>query len=555
VFHIKKDPKDLLGNSFNQQIESYLHMKRATLRHNLNNIPHRFKPNKDYYLIRKWFIDNDIIIKQTDKNLGIAIISTLDYHQHVMDLLSNTQIYSTVTDINFIDAIIMTYSRLLDYIRSTRHLSRQEKDFLWEPLFNEIILPQFHIIPKIHKTPWIGRPIVSNLNWLTRNLAIYLNNYLEKYAQGIPTTLKDSKELIQMLDGKKVCSNTNFFSLDAIAMYTNIPLVRTFKAMRNAGNQSFPEHIIIGLEYCCTNNLFQYNDKVYKQLDGIPMGINFAVSFANISVFLIIESSRLLLPFRKHIIFWGRYIDDCNGLWNGSETQFKDFFTTMNSIDSSIQWTIGEFGKRVVYLDLYAQITDNIINFELYQKPQNKYLYLPFTSFHTLATKKGWIKGELIRICRNNSSNSTFIKNTYLFAERLKKRGYPEHFFIPIFRNFSYSSRKELLVMDKQSYENVLFSEMDKFFRKLMRTHHQDAVKKYGIRIEKEETKRLVFSTTFNSSVKHLKLKRTLNPVPSFNTYKKIEETQVTIALRIQNKLGSIFTHKLHNEKIKSLLG
>ena len=538
-------------------LQAYLDIAKMKIREGFPKLQtRRLFRNNDKQTLLEWFKNNNVVVKQTDKNLGIAIIPISVYHSKVMELLNDTQTYQRIDTLDS-NTLVEDYKTFLnDNIIKKIRYSSQEFHFLIYYCKNKFQLPQFHIIPKIHKKPWIGRPIVSNVNYITRHLAIWINVFLEKITKTIPTTLKDSKQLIQLLDGKQVRATTNFFSLDAISMYTNIPLQRTFAAMRRLPDH-YPEYIIRGLEFCCKNNYFSYMDETYKQLDGLPMGINFAVAFANISVFILIETSPRLLKYRDNIIFWGRYIDDCNGLWDGTREDFNCFWETMNSIDESIQWTIGEFGKRVVYLDLYAIIDDsNTISFELYQKKLNKYLYLPFHSTHSLATKKGWIKGELIRLCRNNSKQETFQKCVHLFFNRLRERRYPYDFIIEIYEQFSFKTRNNLLRMEENEFDTIPSTTMERFFQIKMKTFHKEASEKFGIKEVTRQTltQPLNFITDYNSQIKLLGLKRILDPLPAFELYKPYPESEVRIGYRIQNTLGSIFSHKKHNEKIKTYL-
>ncbi|KLO03911.1 hypothetical protein SCHPADRAFT_804541, partial [Schizopora paradoxa] len=55
----------------------------------------------------------------------------------------------------------------------------------------------------------------------------------------------------------------------------------------------------------------------------------------------------------------------------------------------------------------------------------NTYPYLPWSSFHTKAMKKGFIKGEAIRYARLSSRKRDYNKMISQFILRLQRRGYP----------------------------------------------------------------------------------------------------------------------------------
>ena len=75
------------------------------------------------------------------------------------------------------------------------------------------------------------------------------------------------------------------------------------------------------------------------------------------------------------------------------------------------------------------------------QKPLNKYLYIPFESFHPASSKRAFIKGELMRYARNSSTQQAFVDTRELFWKRLRLRGYPFKFLLPLFRGVKYSNR------------------------------------------------------------------------------------------------------------------
>ena len=57
--------------------------------------------------------------------------------------------------------------------------------------------------------------------------------------------------------------------------------------------------------------------------------------------------------------------------------------------------------------------------------PTKAFQYTYFSSCHLPAVKKGFIKGEAIRLLRTNSSKTTFEENIKHFKRRLRVRGYP----------------------------------------------------------------------------------------------------------------------------------
>ena len=61
-------------------------------------------------------------------------------------------------------------------------------------------------------------------------------------------------------------------------------------------------------------------------------------------------------------------------------------------------------------------------------KPTETFQYTFFTSCPQLGVKKGFVKGEALRLLRTNSSLKTFEENITKFKKHLMERGYPQNF-------------------------------------------------------------------------------------------------------------------------------
>jgi len=68
----------------------------------------------------------------------------------------------------------MIHNPLVTLLRQL-DLTTQERKYI----FNiRTTLPQFHCLPKLHKTPLKGRPIVGATDWATTNASIILDIFL-----------------------------------------------------------------------------------------------------------------------------------------------------------------------------------------------------------------------------------------------------------------------------------------------------------------------------------------------------------------------------------------
>ena len=95
----------------------------------------------------------------------------------------------------------------------------------------------------------------------------------------------------------------------------------------------------------------------------------------------------------------------------------------------------------------------------MHYKQTETFQYTNFYSCHSPGVKKGFIKGEAMRLLGTNSSHSTFNKNMQSFKTRLKNSGYPNEFLEKHLFEVNFKDRKRSLEnIDKSTKkENIAF--------------------------------------------------------------------------------------------------
>lgn len=89
----------------------------------------------------------------------------------------------------------------------------------------------------------------------------------------------------------------------------------------------------------------------------------------------------------------------------------------------------------------------------LYQKPMNKYLFLPYLSHHPKTVFRSWIICYLKRIRILCSNDAIYEQNKNKFKERLLRRGYPTKFINKIFSTVF--NRIQLIQQYKQRHQRL----------------------------------------------------------------------------------------------------
>ena len=267
------------------------------------------------------------------------------------------------------------------------------------------------------------------------------------------TVLKDTTELNMILESTKFSKNCFLVTADVYSLYTNISVDKALLALDNLCrvHKLGQCPLLVEFSKLILHNNYIYVkefDVVYHQVHGLAMGSPFAVSIANI--FMCRLECPLVSKFASKLELYKRFIDDLFFVWRGTLETLNNFLEELNNVGPMIKltWVISE--KSVDFLDLHIfkdfsfQRTGKL-SFSTYQKAFNKYLYIPFKSFHPAHNKKAFIRGELIRYVKNSSTISSYLSMRKRFYYRLRLRGYPPRFLIPVFVSVSYQDRHKCL--------------------------------------------------------------------------------------------------------------
>ena len=107
------------------------------------------------------------------------------------------------------------------------------------------------------------------------------------------------------------------------------------------------------------------------------------------------------------------------------------FIEQANNHHPTIKFTAEISDKETTFLDTYIDKgerleRDAILDVRTHFKPTETFQYTHFSSCHPQGVKKGFIKGEALRLLRTNSSKIIFEEKITNFKAHLLQRGYPE---------------------------------------------------------------------------------------------------------------------------------
>lgn len=425
------DPTDIsvqLAMQYERSITSKLHTYITNYR------PLRLNDN-DIYINNNiaQIKQMDIIVKPADKNVGIVVMDKNTYEQLCYLHLNDTSKYKLIHISNYnVDIIYNTLRLILHkhnmlYMRNTKRYTKLARSLLQLEGSTSLRLGVYYILPKVHKPNVSSRPIVSSISTVTYYTSIYLHNVLntikDQLTSVVFSTKHALKKLAQVRDEYVPCSKQYIvLCADVTSLYPSIPTEYGLIAVENILYKLHFDHsqiplILQLLQWVLTNNYFEFNDDIYLQLTGTAMGTPVAVMYANIVLYYL-EQDCLSLPNMLYM----RYIDDlCILIEPQYADQLVDIF---NSKVHSIKLEAVTKGPTGVFLDMVVDMTSNFPITRVYQKPINRYLYIPPFSNHEKTVFKGWVMAEFLRYRRTCTLSKDYNDISTEFTVRLVNRGY-----------------------------------------------------------------------------------------------------------------------------------
>lgn len=404
---------------------------------------------------------HNVKILPADKNLGPTLVTTLWYEKEVSRLLDDENFYERVQSLPF---DIMKSKLITILNRYGRSIGEKLKSYILQ--FVESGTPaHFKILPKVHKSPLVGRPIVASTNYLTTPASRFVDHILAPYLPSLPSYLKDSTDFINGVSDLNIGPGSYLVTADVTSLYTNIPIADCITAIDLFCRSVGCEYTALVTElsrFILTNNYFEAEGVLFRQKWGMAMGTPFAVSAA------VIYMARLEEPLlsTKDLLFYKRFIDDIFFIWSGNLFDLHSFLHQFNNLAPTIKITWDISQEKVNFLDMVIRIEEqDKLSTMPYQKPLNRYLYIPFNSYHPSHSKRSFIKAELIRYVRLSSRLHNFLEIRNKFFNRLQNRGYPRQFLLEVFAEVHYDSRPRYLSKPKDKVKDASCKVFFKTFR------------------------------------------------------------------------------------------
>lgn len=401
------------------------------------------RPNPSLRSMRSYLESNQILMKITDKNLGIAAISRSWYLEQCDRLLSDAKTYDQVCLDEVLETRKIAMERIVQIIDQS-NTGEDVRNFLLSS--SELTsIPEFHGIPKVHKTPWKLRPIVPCHSWVTRRASELCDYALRTFhRKWFPWVVDSSREVIRRMEQTTVKRNEAVWMItgDVESFYTNVDVSNTIKVLREGLDDLDLSHgvdpITIShlVEVVMWANCFGFNGQYFRQKHGIAMGTACAPAFANSNLGTLEIQVEEIVNHRDNkdgLVLYLRYIDDILMVFKGTETARDCFLEKLSSKlqPFTISWNIESTSSCTSFLDIEfffeGRFGDLGLQSRVFRKRLNRHQYIPWSSAHPLSVKRAFVKAELTRFMILSSKRSLFEERRTEFYEALGRRGYPSN--------------------------------------------------------------------------------------------------------------------------------
>ena len=171
--------------------------------------------------------------------------------------------------------------------------------------------------------------MISNSSYYTENISSVLDYHLQPLAQKVKSYIKDTNHFLSKLKSLgKLPQGAILCTIDVVGLYPNIPhsegLNSLGRFLELRDNKQISSDTLIELvEIVLKNNLFQFDQKTFKQVRGTAIATKFAPPYA--ILFIADLEEKILNAFEEKHMTWWRYIDDIFFIWEHGEESLENF--------------------------------------------------------------------------------------------------------------------------------------------------------------------------------------------------------------------------------------
>ena len=298
------------------------------------------------------------------------------------------------------------------------------------------------------------RAIICTRRTIFHNFLSWSEKVLHKFLKFVPWSNNDVyKTILEINNWKPELASGKFklIKLDIQNLYPSIPTDLACSRLEDCLNRNgvleeltrdldiSGKTFINDLYLAIRNNMITFNNNIFQQVKGLPIGSPISGLLSNFYLYPIV------LKLEDFVSKMGgkyiRFVDDFLLMVPEFQSS-QDIINTLNTFDSEIKFIKEGEGNHINYLQLSISLNDGNVNLDWYRKEQSSDSFLNFSSNVSMACKRANVFSLLKLFSIINDSNET---NKYNEDDKkymrlrfiLEKNGYPKWTINKWFNEFS----------------------------------------------------------------------------------------------------------------------
>ena len=189
------------------------------------------------------------------------------------------------------------------------------------------------------------------------------------------------------------------------------------------------------------------------------MGTKMTVAFGN--TFMAKVVTEIISQSTLKPLVWKRFIDDIFTLWNTTREEMLQFIEQANKHHPTIKFTAEISDRQTNFLDTIVYKgekfkEESMLDLRTHFKPTETFQYTHFSSCHQYGVKRGFIKGEALRLLRTNSSKTLFEENIKKIQITPSREGVPRGFIRRTLSEVTFEDRNPVLQQKQKEQKKIL---------------------------------------------------------------------------------------------------
>ena len=330
--------------------ENALKAKLASLAHEYADVKqslNRFPLGKEHMqAIRELRSNKEIVITRPDKGSGTVLMDKEDYICKMMKILDDTSKFKCLGACEGNDNTGQNERALQAFLLRCRNDGKINAEVYDRIRPTGSMRPRMYGLPKVHKQQPIPlRPILSMVGSAQHELARWLTEVLQPVLNRYSThVVKDSFDFCRRLREWSTTNHVNTYmcSFDVVSLFTNVPIEQTIQICLDTLYRSevqspnIDEDLLRKLLLKATRDVeFSFDDRMYRQVDGVAMGSPLGPVLANI----FLGYCESLLPDDVWPDLYCRFVDDTFSLFSGRGIALE-FLDCLNRLHPSLRFTM-----------------------------------------------------------------------------------------------------------------------------------------------------------------------------------------------------------------------